>query len=93
MALQPRFSLYKSRCGGVLTQYKSYVSSVSRNRSRVAGLELKPQMIRYERDKFRVGGLSLGCVDGIGEDFCQHVDVAAVPRDLDRVADSSFNAG
>ena len=67
--------------------------SVSSNRVSVACLEFKAEMIRYKRDKFGVGRLALRCVNGVGENFCQHINIAPVPCDLDSMADSPLNAG
>ena len=54
---------------------------------------LKAEFIGDKRDKFRVCGLSARVVDGVAENAVKNVNVAAVPRDLNSVADSAFNAG
>ena len=43
-------------------------------------------MIGDHGDELRIGGFSLDVADGISEEFLQRVEVAAVPRHLDGVA-------
>ena len=50
-------------------------------------LLLEAQMVRDHRDELAVGGLALDVRHRVAEELLQHLDVAAVPGDLDRVAD------
>lgn len=53
----------------------------------------EPQLITDHCNKLAVGGFAFGIVDGISEIGGQHIDIAAVPRHLDGVADCPFNPG
>ena len=44
-------------------------------------------MVCDHRDEFRIRGLALDIAHRVAEVFLQHLDVAAVPGDLDGVAD------
>src|SRR5699024_4919609 len=44
-------------------------------------------------DELAVGGLALDVGDGVAEELLQRLDVAAVPGDLDGVADGPLHAG
>ena len=44
-------------------------------------------MVRDHRDELGIGRLALDVRHRVAEELLQHLDVAAVPGDLDRVAD------
>ena len=50
-------------------------------------------MIRNHGDEFAVRRLALDVADRIAEKLLQRVEVAAIPRDLDGVADGPLHAG
>ena len=56
-------------------------------------LQLKLELIRNKRNKFRIRGFSLGIADGIAEKSLQRVQIASVPGYFDGVADGSFHPG
>ena len=47
----------------------------------------KGQAVRDHGDELRIRGLALDVRHRVAEELLQHLDVAAVPGDLDRVAD------
>ena len=51
-------------------------------------LDLQGEPVCDHGDKFRVGGLSLGAVDGVAEILLQRLQVAPVPGHLNGVADA-----
>ena len=55
-------------------------------------LVFEPEIIRNHRDEFRICRLSTVILNGVAEVTVQRIHVAAVPRDLDGVANGSFNA-
>ena len=58
-----------------------------------AGFEFKTQVVGDERDEFGVGGLTARGVYRVGEYAGEYVNVAAVPGDLYRMADSTLHSG
>ena len=50
-------------------------------------LLLQRQAVRDHRDKLRIRGLALDIAHRVAEVLLQHLDIAAVPGDLDGVAD------
>ena len=50
-------------------------------------LSLEAEIVRNHRDKFAIRGFSLDAADGVAEELLQRLHVAAVPRDLDGMAD------
>ena len=58
----------------------------------LGGLQLQLQLVRDEGDELRVGGFAFGIADGIAEESLQSVQIASVPRDLNGVTDSTFDA-
>ena len=50
-------------------------------------LSAERQIVRDHRDALGIRRLSLHVADRVAEDALQHFDIAAVPRDLDGVAD------
>ena len=54
-------------------------------------LHLQSQLIRDHRDEFAVGGLAAAALDGVAEVGVEHLHVASVPRDLDRVTDGALH--
>ena len=54
---------------------------------RRALLLLQAQMVGDHRNKLRIGGFSLDIRHRVAEELLQHLEIAAVPGDLDRVAD------
>jgi len=68
--------------------------SANQKDTRIAGvlliliqLILQSEIIRYHRDKLRIGGLAAVVLDGVAKVAVEGIHVAAVPRDLDGVAD------
>ena len=54
---------------------------------------LQSQLIRDHRDEFAVGGLAATALDRVAEVGIEHLDVASIPCDLDRVADGTLHSG
>ena len=63
-----------------------------RRRPVLIQLIFKPEIIRDHRDEFRIRGLSTIVLDGVPKVTIQRIHVAAVPRDLDGVADFINNS-
>ena len=80
-----RISVEMGLCGSIINRKQA------RLLSRV--LHLQSQLIRDHRDEFAVGRLAAAPLDGVAEIAVQHLDVASVPRDLDRVADRTLHSG
>ena len=55
-------------------------------------LVFQADLVGYKSYEFGICGFAFAGVYGVAEVAVQRVDVAPVPGDLDRVADSSFNA-
>ena len=53
---------------------------------------LQSQIIRDHRDKLRIGGLTSIVLNGVPKVAVEGIHVAAVPRDLDGVADGTLHA-
>ena len=53
----------------------------------------EPDPVGDHRDKLAVGRLAAAVLDGVAEVGIEHLDVAPVPRDLNRMADGAFDAG
>lgn len=54
---------------------------------------LQPQLVREQRNEFRVGGLSLAVIHRVAEKGIDGVQVASVPCDLNGVADGTLHTG
>ena len=54
---------------------------------------LESEIIRDHGNKFRIGGLSAIVLDGIPKIGVERIHVAAIPRDLDGVADGKKSIG
>ena len=67
-------------------------SAANQRRSHRQRLVFEPQVVRYHRDKFRIGGLASGVLYGVAEEGVQHVEITSVPRDLYRMAYRTFDA-
>ena len=50
-------------------------------------LSLEAEIVSDHGDKLRIGGFSLDAADGVAEELLQRLHVAAVPRNLDGMAD------
>ena len=50
-------------------------------------LSAERQIVRDHRDALRIRGLSLHVADRVAEDALERLDIAAIPGDLDGVAD------
>ena len=59
---------------------------------RLGTLELKLELVRYEGDEFRVGGLALGVGNRITEEPLQGVQIAPIPCYLDGVANGTLHS-
>ena len=55
-------------------------------------LSLEAEIVSDHRDKFAVRRFSLDAADGVAEEALERLHVAAVPRDLDGMADGALNA-
>ena len=56
-------------------------------------LSFQRQMVGDHGDELRIGRFSLAGIDRIAELLLQRVEVAAIPRDLNGVADGALHAG
>ena len=54
-------------------------------------LQLQLKLVCNKRNKFRVGGFSLGIADGIAEKSLKCIQIASVPGYFNRVTDCSFH--
>src|SRR5699024_9702118 len=54
-------------------------------------LELELEIVRDHGDEFRVGRFAAGVADGVAEEGVEHIDISAVPGDLDGVADGALD--
>ena len=55
-------------------------------------MDLNAQFVGNHSDEFTVGGLSAAVLNGIAEIGVEHINIASVPGDFDRVADGTFDA-
>ena len=55
--------------------------------------QLQLKLVCNKRNKFRVGGFSLGIADGIAEKSLQSVQIPSVPGNFDGVANCPFHTG
>jgi len=53
--------------------------------------QLQLKLVCNKRNKFRVGGFSLGIADGIAEKSLKCIQIASVPGYFNRVTDCSFH--
>ena len=55
------------------------------NRLRLTVFQHQP--VRYKCNKFAIGGLSLGAIDGVAEVLLQRLQIAPIPGNFDGMAD------
>ena len=62
------------------------------NRDRLGEFIFQTQIIGNHGDKFAVCGLAASVVDRISEIRIEHIDIPAIPSDLDGMTNRAFNA-
>ncbi len=74
LRLTPKFSMKRKRKGGLPFLFRRYILCTSEHGKRTLVvcllLEFQAEIVGDQRDKFRIGGLALGDVYGVAENFC-----------------------